>query len=255
MCKILTLTTDFGNSFFVGVMKGVILSISDKIRIVDIAHNINKFSILEGMYVLSNSYSWFPEKSVHIAVIDPGVGSERKSIVVETSKYYFVGPDNGIFSFLDKNDIVNIYEITYKNNKISNTFHGRDIFAPIGAKITLNKDCLNELCQNIKFSETYTFNMANMAKNKFQRKVVYIDDFGNIILDLKKGDIDESKKWILSYKNFTFKNVNYCYSDVKVGELLLLINSFGNYEIAMRQGNAAAKLNAKIGDEYSIRFD
>jgi S-adenosylmethionine hydrolase len=250
MSHILTLTTDFGNTFFVGIMKGVILSISQKITVVDIAHNIEKFNIEQGRFILSTSYHYFPENSVHVAVIDPGVGSSRKGIVVQTSKYYFVGPDNGIFSFIPKKDIVKIYQIIYKPSNVSSTFHGRDIFVPVAAKISLDNNCINEIGKIITCNNTYTF---MEREEKTTRKVVYIDDFGNIILDLKKEEIEKMKNWGLLYKNLTFNKISKFYSEVKPEELLLLINSLGFVEIAMREGSAAKKLNAKIGDEYFIR--
>ncbi len=250
MSKILTLTTDFGNNFFVGIMKGVILSINNQITIVDIAHNINKFNILQGKFILENSFFYFPEGSVHVAVIDPGVGSNRKGIIVETDKYYFVGPDNGLFSFIPKNQINNIYEIIYKSDNISSTFHGRDIFAPVAANIISLNKIFDVLGKKINYSNTYTFGKFNSNR---ENKIIYIDDFGNIILNLKKDELLKLKNWTLTYKNKLFKKISKSYYEVEKGDLLLLINSLGYLEIAVREGNASKKLDAKVGDEYYIR--
>ncbi len=250
MSRILTITTDFGHSLFVGIMKGVILSICQNATIVDIAHNIEKFNISQASFILSSSYSYFPQNSIHIAVVDPGVGSNRKSIVIKTDKYWFVGPDNGIFSFIKVENIKAIYEIIYKPKNLSSTFHGRDIFAPVAANIAKAPNNINKICQNINLKDTFTF---DTYKQQEKREVIYIDDFGNIILNLKKDELVNYKNFTIEYKKQKFEKISQSYSDVVKGELLLLINSLGYVEIAMREGSAAKKLNAKIGDEYFIR--
>ncbi len=250
--NIITLTTDFGETFYTGIMKGVILSINPSIKIITISNNIRKFSVDEARFILSNSYSYFPERSVHLSVIDPGVGSERKPIVVKTEKYFFVGPDNGVFSFLKKEDIENIFEIEKFASDISSTFHGRDIFAPVAAKIASGLS-ISGLIKKISLSESYTF--SDSFEDFSNNRVVFIDDFGNIILGLKSEDFFkaiENKKWELHFKNLKFTTVKKNYFSVKKGEFLLLVNSLGYLEIACREDNAAKKLNAISGDEFFI---
>ena len=136
---ILTLTTDFGLvDHYVGVMKGVILEICPHARIVDISHQVTPFAIAEGAYLIAQSYPWFPKKTVHVAVIDPGVGSERRAILVEAAGQYFVGPDNGLFSMVmarEKHKARVITNDRYFRWPVSRTFQGRDVFAPVGAHL------------------------------------------------------------------------------------------------------------------------
>ncbi len=254
MSSIITLTTDFGQSIYTGILKGVISSINSGLTIIDISHNVSKFNVSEAKFILENSYFYFPFRTVHLAVIDPGVGSERKSIVVKTEKYFFVGPDNGIFSFINRNEIEKIYEIITNNSRISNTFHGRDIFAPIAAKIASSHP-VSDFLKEIEPRATFTFFSKSAT---IEYKVVYIDEFGNIILNLKKNHFlmsinDRGTKWILNYKNKKFDKLANNYFSVNKGEFLLLINSLGYLEISCREGNAAEQLKAAVGDEFSFR--
>ena len=154
MKRIITLTTDFGlDDHYIGVMKGVILGINSDAVITDITHGIPKYDIFKAAFTVRNSYKYFPKDSIHIVVVDPEVGSERKPIVVESEQGVFIGPDNGVFSFiLEENKGIPIIEITnpkYMLSDVSNTFHGRDIFAPAAAHISLGLE-VTELGENVK---------------------------------------------------------------------------------------------------------
>ncbi len=248
----LTLTTDFGNSLFPAILKGVLLKINPSLKIITISNSIEKFNIHQAKFIIENSYHYFPEKTIHLCVVDPGVGSERKGIIVKTEKYFFVGPDNGIFSFLKENDILEIYEINYKPENCSATFHARDIFAPVCGFISLNRK-FEYFSKKIPIKKTFTFT-NDFFEDRF--KVIFIDDFGNIFLNIKKDEffeITKGKNFELNFKGKVFKKLHNSYSEVKKGELLLLINSFNYLEIAVREGNAKEILNAKVGDRYEIK--
>ena len=249
-----TLTTDFGDSIFPPIIEAVLLKINPNLKIIVISHKINKFNIKQAKFFLENTYHYFPKNTIHLCVVDPEVGSDRKGLIVETEKYFFVGPDNGVFSFLDKKKIKNLFEITYYPSNCSYTFHGRDIFAPVAGWISLGEK-IDNYARKISFEECATFSKIEIKTN---REVIYIDDFGNIFLDLKYEDFKKivgDKKFTLIYKNKVFNKINKFYSEVKKGELLLLVNSLGYLEIAVREGNAQKLLNSKIGDRYEIKIN
>ena len=251
--SIITITTDFGNSIYSAILKAVIIKINPSVMIFEITNNVDKFNTKQASFFLENSYFYFPKNSIHLCVVDPGVGSNRKGIVIKTEKYWFVGPDNGVFSFLSENEIEECYKINYRPENISFTFHGRDIFAPVAAMISKSKN-FKKYLKRIKWNETET------SKYRVSpiREVVFIDDFGNIVLDLKYNlfkDLVKDKKFKLIFKDKVFEKLRRFYYEVKKGELLLLVNSLGYLEIAQREGNAKEVLNAKVGDRYEIKID
>ena len=251
--SIITITTDFGNSIFSAILNAVILKEYPRANIQIISNNIEKFSIKNAIFYLENSYFYFPENTVHLCVVDPGVGSNRRGLIINTEKYWFVGPDNGVFSFINSNKIKSCYEIIYKPESWSYTFHGRDIFAPVAAKIAKGIN-VREIGKEIKWEETIT------SKFKFNslREVIFIDDFGNIFLDLKYEDLKKivgNKKFKIIFKEKVFEKLRKFYYEVEKGDLLLLVNSLDYLEIAQREGNAKNVLNAKVGDKYEIKID
>ena len=251
--SVITITTDFGDSIYSAILKAVIINKNENLKIVTISNNVEKYNIKQAKFFLENSYFYFPENTVHLCVVDPGVGSERKGIVIKTEKYWFVGPDNGVFSFLKSNEVISCYEIIYKPKKLSYTFHGRDIFAPVASMI-VNKDDLKFILKEIQWKDTFT------SKFRFQkeREVIYIDDFGNIVLDIKYSEFKElvgDKRFKIIYKNKVFEKLNRFYYEVNKGELLLLVNSLDYIEIAQREGNAKNVLKAEVGDRYEIKID
>ena len=152
--SVITLLTDFGNQdAFVGTMKGVILGIYADAQIVDLSHEISPQRIEEGAFVLSAAYPFFPEGTVHVAVVDPGVGGDRRALIVETDRYWFVGPDNGVFAYVYANEknvrVISVNQARFMLPRISQTFHGRDIFAPVAAHLALDKN-LKELSDAFK---------------------------------------------------------------------------------------------------------
>lgn len=251
---IITLTTDFGEgSFYIAQMKGVILSINKNAKIFDISHSIKRHNIFEGAFIISQIWKYFPKGTFHIGVIDPGVGSKRKELIIETENCYFIGPDNGLFSLaLEKQKLKEVISIDEKKvekftkEKTSKTFHGRDIFAPVAALISKGYKPIN-------FGSEISYN--EIKKLHIQKdEVIYIDSFGNIVLSLEKRNFCINKKIALRYKNkiiparFVAK-----YADGKKGEFLLLEGSHGFLELSLREGSAAKKLKAKIGDKIDVK--
>lgn len=241
---IVTLLTDFGD-FYPGVMKGVILSLAPEAKIVDITHSIESQNILQGAFLLYNSYRYF-KNAIHVAVVDPGVGGERRAIAVETRNYFFVAPDNGIvYPSAAEDGIVRIFEIDKKISELvgelSETFHGRDIFAPAVAML-IKKDF--RYFREIK--EIKPLNLFNYSlKGKMLKcKVIYVDKFGNLITNVPANVVRDAKGFYLLGVKFPLVRI---YQDVNIGEPLALIGSFGTLEFSIREGNASKLLG--IGSE------
>ena len=198
--KIITLTTDFGTSDpYVGIMKGVILSINPKAKIIDITHSIPPQDIISAGVTIKNSFSFFPEKTIHLAVVDPGVGSKRSPLLIKTEKYFFIGPDNGLFSSIISNEkIENIVKITNKNyflKKVSRTFHGRDIFAPVTAHLSTGKrpDTFGPDLKNPIITPFPKPCIVN--KNEAEGEVIHIDRFGNLLTNISTSFIEVTASW------------------------------------------------------------
>ncbi|MEM4599434.1 MAG: SAM-dependent chlorinase/fluorinase [Candidatus Methanomethylicaceae archaeon] len=250
---IITLTTDFGSPY-VGIVKGVIKSICEDVDIVEISSDIPPFDIKSGAFVLYSSYKFFPKGTIHLAIVDPGVGSERKAIAIKTKNYYFIGPDNGILIPAAMEDgILEVREINILLiEKPSSTFHGRDIFAPVAAI----------LAKGFKFedpgNEIKNYKIMNFFKAKYEDfiecEVIFIDRFGNLVLSIKEEDFKFKKEVELEYqgKKYYLKNVR-TYYDVNKGELLILKGSSEFYEISIREGSAKDLLNVSVGSILKLR--
>jgi S-adenosylmethionine hydrolase len=254
--NILTLTTDFGkNGSYVGAVKGVLLMINPRIKIIDITHEISCFNILEGALVLNSSYLFFPKGTIHLAVVDPGVGGKRKGILIQTDNHYFIGPDNGLFSFIfEKEKIRGIFDLTnskYFLNKPSTTFQARDVFAPVSAYLSLGVDP-KEFGTMTK--ECYKFKLPQpVYKNDhITGEIIYIDRFGNLVSNINSNLVKEEKMVQLKIGNKKLGHLRNYYAEVKEGEIIALVGSNNLLEIAVNQGNAQKILKAKIGDKITI---
>jgi len=260
--KIITLTTDFGlKDPYVAEMKAVILSISPKTKIVDITHKIEKFNIKMGAYTLAAACPYFPEDTIHVAVIDPGVGTKRKAILIQTRNSYFIGPDNGILALAAKSQgIKHIYRIEnlkFMLPKISNTFHGRDVFAPAAAYLA-NGTSPSEFGPEIPEIVMPTFAKITKTKTTLTGEIIHIDGFGNIITNLREEDCElmGTKKTVkLKLKNTRLK-LKLCkaYSEVKAQQPLAIIGSHNFLEISMNQGNAAENFQTRAGDKVRLYY-
>ncbi|ANQ53123.1 hypothetical protein BG95_01045 [Thermosipho sp. 1063] len=245
--------TDWGSSHYVGICKGVIKQIVDE-EIVDLTHQITAFNVREAMYVLSRSFMHFPKGAVFLCVVDYGVGSARKAIAVKTENYYFVGPDNGLFTLVfEREKPLEIRELNnqrYHYSK-SSTFHGRDIFSPVAAYIT--KGFFKELGNQLFNYATLPYLKAKKIENKISGEVAYIDKFGNIETNIPFEWIKEKEKIKLFFRRkwIELPILRY-YAEVDIGGLLVHNDSTGFVEIAVNQSRAADILKFNAGDKLEM---
>ena len=231
------LLTDFGNSEYVGIIKGVIYGINPNVKIIDITHNIRKFDVKQAAMILYSSYKYFPKGTIFVCVVDPGVGTERRAVIIKTRDYFFIGPDNGIFSLI--NNVEKIIEIDTELFNASYTFHARDIFAPIAAYISKGS-CITDFGKEIN-EINRIINPAKKFGNKIYGEIVYYDDFGNAItnipadyLKIKFGSVI---KLVKDEKTYNIRFVK-TYGYAKEGELVCLIGSNNFIEISVNKGSA-----------------
>ena len=259
--NIITLTTDFGTTdIFVGLMKGVILSINPDAKVIDITHDIEPQYVYAGAFLLSSAYRYFPQGTIHVGVIDPGVGSERRAIAVETERYYFVAPDNGLLSYaLCKEKVccaVNLTNPKYFLPQISNTFHGRDIFAPVAAHLSRGV-ALNSLGKRITNIARIPISTPDTSESEIVGQIIYVDRFGNLITNISQRlfeSVQNGRDFMIFVKDRQIQRICRAYAESSAGELLGIFSSFGNLEIAINEGNAAESLEVKRGDSIKIRF-
>src|SRR6056297_1390911 len=258
MHQVITLTTDFGvQDHYVGAMKAVLLSISEKARLVDIPHQIPPQDIMAGAWVVRNSAMLFPPNTVHLVVVDPGVGTNRKPIAIKIKDQYLVGPDNGIFSLItDQYDYKGV-ELTnpdFWRADQSSTFHGRDIFAPVAAHLS-NGVKMSELGQPIEKLETYRWAVPISDRDGVQGWVVHIDHFGNLISNIPESMIRDAVgggDLKIYVGNTIFDTVVNTFGDVPDGEPAAYIGSSGVLEIAINKGDAREMLGVEKGAQISI---
>jgi len=264
MRPIITLTTDFGlEDGYVGTMKGVILGINPEAAIVDLSHQIAPQSVRQAAYVLAAACPHFPPGTIHVVVVDPGVGSERRAIALETPTARFVAPDNGVLSYIlaelgfsEGEAIPPGCRAVHLNNprywlvEVSSTFHGRDIFAPVAAHLSRGVP-IEELGEPIEEIVVFPIPLPELrADGTLVGHVIHIDRFGNLITDVKGRSLHLGS--IIEVKGREIQGVSRTYADVEEGELLALIGSSGRLELSVREGSAAQKLQAKVGDEVVV---
>lgn len=255
---VISLLTDFGTKDpYVAEMKAVIVSICPEARIIDISHEIEKFNIRMGAFTLASAARFFPEKTIHVAIVDPGVGTKRRPLIVETHRFFYVDPDNGILMLSAQREKVrHVCQISNPSlmlSKVSKTFHGRDIFAPAAAYLAKGKP-ISEFGPEIRDYVIPEFTKAKMRENELLGEIVHIDDFGNVISnisieDLKRIGAKENCFLNLQLKEKTFR-LRFCstYGAVSAGQPLALVDSHEFLEVSVNQGNAAKKFKVKIGD-------
>ncbi|GAA6617781.1 S-adenosyl-l-methionine hydroxide adenosyltransferase family protein [Scytonema sp. NUACC26] len=256
----LTLLTDFGTrDVYVGVMKGAIAQINPKLTVVDLTHEVPPQDVAVARFCLMDAYLYFPIGTVHLAVVDPGVGSTRRAIAVEFARGYLVGPDNGIFSgVLSENPALAAVELTnpkyWRTPQPSSTFHGRDIFAPVAAYLSSGVS-LKQLGVSIDVTSLVQLEIAECTTTEtgIVGNVQYIDRFGNLVTNIPGCDV-LGKSWSVEVAGVT---IPYCgtYSDVKIGEAIALIGSHGWVEVAVNNGSARSQLQMELGDRVVIYFE
>ncbi len=244
--KIVTFTTDFGEKDgFVAMMKGVILSYSKDLIFVDISNSITPFNVEEAEFILRVSFFWFPKGTIHLGVVDPGVGGKRKGRFIYYNGHVFIGPDNGIFSFALESgaEIYRIREEIFKN--ISPTFHGRDVFART-AGILISKG-IDEVGEKIDKAVVLKKRYPIKEENRVKGKIIHIDRFGNLVTNISPSF---AKKGYMLFKN---KKIEFrrCYEEGNK-EPFFVINGYGYYEISLRNQSAEKYFNAKIGEEVIL---
>lgn len=257
----IALLTDFGmQDWFVGTMKGVIIGINPQASIVDLTHEIPAGNIQAAAFCLLASYHYFPAQTVFVAVVDPGVGSSRKALALSLDKYYFVGPDNGIFSLIyqkiptQKRKIYCLKNSKFFLHPVSNTFHGRDIFAPVGAHLSKGIS-INECGPSLDKIITLDNPGISLIDNRIVGTVIYLDVFGNAFTNISHDalkNISGKEYWVKIDDRFSLAIKNF-YHEVPSGSGLALFNSSGYLEVAINQGNAADRYHLTIGTKISIQ--
>ncbi|HEX7483313.1 MAG TPA: SAM-dependent chlorinase/fluorinase [Candidatus Bathyarchaeia archaeon] len=253
----ITLTSDFGlKDPYVAEMKGVILTINPTAIIIDITHNVEKFNIRMGAFMLASAAPYFPKSTVHLAVVDPTVGTDRRAILVQTKLGFFVGPDNGVLMLAAKNQgIEHIYELTnpkFMMPNVSSTFHGRDIFAPAAAYVDKCR-ILSEFGPEIANVIIPEFTSLKSSNKTLIGEILHIDDFGNIITNISQKEMRQTKTVNVKLRKLTL-NVSFgkTYAQTKTREAIALMGSHGFLEIALNQANAAQKYGVKAGDKVEV---
>jgi S-adenosyl-L-methionine hydrolase (adenosine-forming) len=258
--RIVTLTSDFGlKDPYVAEMKAAILSICPSVVTVDVTHLVEKFNVRAGAFMLASAAPYFPAGTIHVAVVDPGVGTQRRPIIIETESSFFVGPDNGLpILAAEAQGIKRMWHIESRRfmlPHISSTFHGRDIFAPAAAHLA-NGEAPEEFGPQIADVVKPEFTKVTREKDVLTGEVLYVDDFGNIITNIHAKEIAvfrEGRVQVeLPNQAPQQMKVSRTYAAAKPQEPLAVIGSHSYLEIALNQGNAAAKFLAKAGDKITL---
>jgi len=277
LSPIITLTTDFGlHDGYVASIKGAILNINPDAVLVDICHTIEPQFIEQAAFVLASACHVFPPGTIHLVVVDPGVGTERRALAIKTPGASFVAPDNGVLTHVitrameeahfvtrgvtsesstqldigDPVEGVNLTNRRYWRQTVSNTFHGRDVFAPVAAHLSLNVP-LGDMGEAVKSITVFPIARCHTEPDgTLTGKIIYVDHFGNLITNITSHDLPKGEVAVQT-GNRTIAGLSRTYGDGE--ELLALIGSDDRLEIAVRKGNAEGYLNAHIGDEVRVK--
>lgn len=261
---VITLLTDFGvTDSYVGAMKGVILSICPSAKLIDLSHEIKEHDIYEGAFFLSSVAKFYPKNTIHLVVIDPGVGSERNAVMIRSENYFFIGPDNGVLSLAASVDgvkkIVKISNSKYFLKPISHTFHGRDIFAPVAAHLAKIGE-IEKFGPIIKEWNQIEITKARVEKTGIHGEIIHVDRFGNLITNISQ-EIFQNAEGI--QPDFIQVRINdrdlkmilaNSYNQVKVGDYLGIFGSYNFLEISRNQASAATLLNSRVHDKILLKF-
>jgi len=257
---LITLTTDFGTSdHFVGAMKGVILGIATRTRIVDITHQITPFEVNEAAFTIAEAARWFPKGTIHVVVVDPGVGTARRPILVEAAGQRFIGPDNGVFTMIYDQGPHKVREIT--NTKmmlktVSRTFHGRDVFAPAAAHLASGVAAARFGKLIGDFVRTETVQPALLKKHRWLGSVLKVDHFGNLITNFHMREFGKLRMRafeILAGAQI-IRRLALTYAESGIGELVAIEGSSGFLELSANQESAAARLGCGVGAPVELEI-
>ncbi len=256
---LITLLTDFGlRDAYVGIMKGVILNLNPHVRLVDLSHDLPSQDVMAGAFVLQSAWRYFPAGTVHLAVVDPGVGSHRRAVAAACREHFFVGPDNGLFSLVFAEQppwtAVSLENPQYFLPDVSATFHGRDIFAPVAAHLSLGVP-LTSLGPALADPVRLAFPSPEFREEMVEGQIIYCDYFGNLISNIP---FQALQSWLrgrfasLRLNSHLIPHLGQTYHDAPLGTLVALGGSHGYLEIACRQGSAARILDASPGARVQV---
>ena len=260
--RVVTLTTDFGlQDSFVGIMHGVVLNIHPETRIVDICHAIPSFDVLDAAWTIARAYRFFPPRSVHVVVVDPGVGSTRRPILAETDEHIFVAPDNGVLSLVEARELkLTVRHITaerYFLQPVSQTFHGRDIFSPVAGWLSKGIAPSEFGPEISNYARLPLPSVEHVATNSLRGVVLKVDKFGNLITNLSEQEVPAlfattppNVKVLIAGQTIT--HMRRSYAEGSDQEFFAIVGSSGYLEIAARQASAAEKLRAGVGTPVGV---
>ena len=257
---IITLTTDFGLSDpYVGLMKGVILGINPQATIVDITHGVRPQGVEQAAFLISRSYGYFPPNAIHVVVVDPGVGTARRGLVVDTPHGRFVAPDNGVLGQLGVVgeqgrliDGVRAYSLTesaYWRLPVSHTFHGRDVFAPVAAHLSLGVEPA-EMGEGVDTFAQLHYVEPAWHDGVIVGHIVHIDHYGNLVTDIEAGLLGKGDGMCIEVKGESIRGLNRSYAEG--GDIPAIIGSFDTLEVAARNDSAEERLGASVGDVVRV---
>lgn len=258
---LITLTTDFGvQDGNVGVMKGVVYGINPQARIVDLSHDIEPQKIHQAAFVLSRHYRYFPGGTIHLVVVDPGVGSERRALIVQTAEAFFVAPDNGVLTYVvhdarratEDLHIIDISNPRFWLHHISPVFHGRDIFAPVAAHLSLGVPVF-DFGEEVSDLVTFPLPQVEREEGKLKGQVAHIDRFGNLLTNIYRRDLlSLGEKIKVRVRNREIAGLSRTYADGQEGEVIAYVDSSEELAVAVVNGSARELLSAQVGDGVEV---
>ena len=258
MTALVALTTDFGTvDPWVGIMKGVLATRAPEARVVDLTHGVPPQNVLAGALVLRSALPWFPPGTIHVAVVDPGVGSERRPICVETARELLVGPDNGLLSLAAAAAppvrVYHLKEGRFFPSPRSTTFHGRDVFAPVAAALATGTRP-SDLGPQILDMHVLQVPEPRREAGAIRGEVIYVDHFGNLITNVSQTLLTNfpAEPTSISIRGTRVAGISPSYAAAGPGQPVAVVNSWNHLEIAIRDGSAAASLGARVGDEVIV---
>jgi len=258
MPRVITLTTDFGTAdSFVGTMKGVILSIWPMASIVDITHEVRSFDIVDGAFAIAQAYKYFPKRTIHVVVVDPGVGSTRRPLLAEMAGQFFIAPDNGLLSMIFSRESAKVRHITaerYFLKPLSRTFHGRDVFGPVAAHLAAGVLPAKFGPRITDYLQLSFHQPQRTGKQAWTGSVLRVDRFGNIITNLHIEEFPQlnTHAFELRLGSQKIKRLALTFTDCEPGELYAIVGSSSYLEIATNQASAAATLGCSAGSPVEL---
>ncbi len=257
---VITLLSDFGErDGFAGILKGVLFGICPEANVVDLTHDVVPQDVTGGALVLASAVGYFPGRTIHLAVVDPGVGTARRPILIDTEDFVLVGPDNGLLSLAaDRSPVRRIVDLDrpqYFLESPSPTFHARDVFAPVAAHCARGADP-GEMGSAVDGFQRLSLPQPRRVDDGLEGQVIHVDRFGNLICNIRQADLDDFRAAGLSISlgGVQIPEISPHYSAVREGKPVVVWNSWGRLEVAVRNGSAARQLRARSGDRVQVKL-